>query len=41
MSILKAIYNFLGEVGRARAASHLARLGDHEAARRVMLMDLK
>jgi len=41
MRVLRAIYNFLSEVGRVRAASHLARLGDHEAARRVMTMDLK
>ena len=41
MKILKSIYNFLGEVGRVRAASHLARSGDHAGAKRLMLEDFK
>lgn len=41
MKILKSIYNFLGEVGRVRAASHLARRGDHAGAKRLMLEDFK
>jgi len=36
MRILKSIYNFLGEVGRIRAATHLARKGDHAGAQRIM-----
>jgi hypothetical protein len=35
MSILNAISRFLHDVGRARAAAHLARMGQHEAARRM------
>jgi hypothetical protein len=41
MKVVKAIYNFLGEVGRVRAASYLARRGDHEAAKRLMMEDFK
>lgn len=41
MKVIKAIYNFLGEVGRVRAASNLARRGDHEAAKRLMMEDFK
>lgn len=36
MRALKAIYNFLGELGRIRAATHLAHCGDHEGAERIM-----
>lgn len=38
MRILQAIYNFLGEVGRVRAATHLAHRGDHEGAKRIMTL---
>ena len=41
MSVIKAIYNFLGEVGRVRAAAHLARRGDHQGAKRLMMEDFK
>jgi len=41
MQILKAIYNFLGNFGRARAAAHLAALGDHAGARRLMMEDFR
>ena len=41
MKVIKAIYNFLGEVGRVRAASYLARRGDHKAANRLMMEDFK
>lgn len=41
MKVVKAIYNFLGEVSRVRAASYLARRGDHEAAKRLMMEDFK
>jgi hypothetical protein len=41
MKILKLIYNFLGEVGRVRAASHLARRGDHAGAKRLMMQEFK
>jgi hypothetical protein len=41
MFILKSIYNFLQEVGRIRAASYLARRGQHEAAQKLMTSDLK
>ena len=40
-TILKSIYNFLEQVGRVRAATHLARRGDHEAAKRLMTEDFK
>jgi hypothetical protein len=39
MKILKSIYYFLIEMGRARAAMMLANRGDHAGARR--LMDMK
>ena len=41
VKIVKAIYNFLGEVGRVRAASYLARRGDHKGAQRLMMEDFK
>ena len=41
MRILKSIYNFLAEMGRARAATHLARSGDYAGARRIMMEDFK
>ena len=41
MKILKGIYNFLGEIGRARAATHLARYGDHKGARYLMMQEFK
>ena len=36
MKILNAIYQFLENFGRARAAMHLAAMGDHEGAKRLM-----
>jgi len=36
MKILNAIYKFLEHFGRNRAAMHLAAMGDHEGARRLM-----
>lgn len=36
MKILKTIYYFLIEMGRARAAAMLAQRGDHAGARRLM-----
>jgi hypothetical protein len=41
MSILRSIYNFLYDMGRARAAAHLAHRGDYAGARRLMTIDLK
>jgi hypothetical protein len=41
MKIIKAIYNFLGEMGRARAATHLARRGEYENARKLITSDFK
>ena len=41
MTFLTSIYNFLVEVGRIRAASYLARTGQHEAAQKLMTSDLK
>ena len=41
MSILKSIYNFLGQMGRAHAASNMARSGDHKGAKRLMMEDFK
>ena len=35
-TIIKSIWSVLDSLGRARAASHFARTGDFEAARRVM-----
>jgi hypothetical protein len=40
-TILKSIYNFLEQVGRVRAATHLARRGDHVGAKRIMMEDFK
>jgi hypothetical protein len=34
--ILNAIYNFLHEFGKARAAAHFARHGDYNTARAIM-----
>ena len=39
MKIVKAIYNFLGAMGLAHAASNLARSGDHKGAKRLMMQD--
>lgn len=36
MKALRAIYNFLGDVGRVRAATHLASRGDHAGAKRIL-----
>lgn len=41
MSLLKLIYNFLCEMGRARAAAHLAHCGDYAGARRIMMIEFK
>jgi hypothetical protein len=41
MKILKSIYNFLGDMGRVRAATHLAHRGDHVGAKRLMMQDFK
>jgi len=41
MKILKSIYYFLGDIGRVRAASHLAHRGDHAGAQRLMMQDFK
>jgi hypothetical protein len=41
MKIIKAIYNFLGEIGKARAATHLARNGDYDGARKLIMSDFK
>ena len=41
MRVLKAIYNFLGGMGKVRAATHFAQRGDHDSARRVMMQDFK
>jgi len=41
MYMLKAIYNFLGEMGKAHAASNLARSGDYKGAKRLMMEDFK
>ena len=41
MQVLKAIYNFLGDMGRVRAATHLAYRGDHQGAKRLMMEDFK
>lgn len=35
-SILNYIYSILESFGKARAATHFARMGDFEAARKVM-----
>jgi len=41
MFILKSIYNFLQDMGRIRAASHLARNGDYAGAQRLITDDFK
>lgn len=41
MKLLKAIYNFLEEFGRVRAAAHYARNGDHATAQRILMDDFK
>jgi hypothetical protein len=41
MKIIKAIYNFLGDMGKVRAATHLAHRGDHAGAKRLMMQDFK
>jgi len=41
ITILKSIYNFLAQVGRAHAASNMARSGDHEGAKRLMMEDFR
>jgi hypothetical protein len=41
MSIVKSIYNFLSDMGRARAASHLARTGDYKGAQKLMMAEFK
>ena len=41
MTLLRSIYNFLGNLGKARAASHLAQRGDHAGAQRIMMEDFK
>jgi hypothetical protein len=41
MKVIKAIYYFLGDIGRVRAAAHLARNGDHAGAQRIMMTEFK
>jgi hypothetical protein len=41
ITILKFIYNFLGQMGRAHAASNMARSGDHKGAKRLMMEDFR
>jgi hypothetical protein len=41
MSVIKAIYNFFEDMGRARAATFLARQGDYAGAQRIMMQDFK
>jgi hypothetical protein len=41
MFIVKSIYNFLQDMGRIRAASYLARRGEHAAAQKLMSSDFK
>ena len=41
MTILKSIYNFLGQMGRAHHAANMARYGDHTGAQRLMMEDFK
>ena len=36
-SFLKYLYDVVESIGRAKAASHLARMGNYEAAKRVMV----
>jgi len=41
ITVLKSIYNLLGNYGRCRAASHLTALGDHAGAQRIMMEDFR
>lgn len=41
MTIFKYIYNFFSQMGRAHAASNLARSGDYRGARRLMMEDFR
>ena len=41
ITILKSIYNFLRQMGRARSAAHLAALGDYAGAKRLMMEDFR
>ena len=41
MKVLKSIYNFFGAMGLANAASNLARSGDHEGAKKLMMTEFK
>ena len=41
MFVVKSIYNFLYDIGRYRAASHLVQTGDYEGGRRLMLDEFK
>lgn len=41
MKIVKAIYNFLGAMGLAHAASNLARSGDYKGAQHLMMQEFK
>jgi len=41
MKVLKSIYNFLAQMGRANAAANMARNGDHKGAQRLMMQDFK
>lgn len=41
MTILKSIYNFLEQMGRAHAAANMARNGDHKGARLLMMEDFR
>jgi hypothetical protein len=34
--ILKTIYDFLHDFGKARAAAHFARIGDYKTAQAIM-----
>jgi hypothetical protein len=34
--IINYVWSIIDSIGRARAASHFARQGNHEAARRIM-----
>ena len=36
-TVLRSIYDILVSIGKARAAAHLARNGQHEDARKMML----
>ena len=41
MQALKAFYNFLSDIGRYRAASHLIQMGEYEAGRKLMMQEFK